>query len=74
MERDTAEVYYNKKEQAQAAANTANGMEIFGKIIKVTYYENNNEENKKIIEIKKFSDKREDIWQRVKLKNKNNLY
>lgn len=63
MERDTAEIYYSKKEQALKAAEQANSMEVFGKQIKVTYYEND-DDNKKVDYV---SSTRTDIWNRIQL-------
>ena len=53
------------KDEAIKAADKTNGMELFGKVIKVTYYEETANTNKINLPVVV----REDIWNRIKLKS-----
>ena len=72
IERDTAEIYFIRKDSAGNAAKNANGREINGKKIKSTFYDEdikNQTEKKSDILININSKKREPIWDRIKLVN-----
>jgi RNA recognition motif-containing protein len=84
IDRGTAEVVYSRKEYAITAVENTNGMELFGKAIKTTYYEEDNgnestdrkrSNSKKTIKelnngVRQISlEKRESIWDRIKLNN-----
>ncbi len=74
IERDTAEVFFVRKDSAIRAAENANGLEIHGKRIKTTFYDedvkrNNSRDTKNDIIIHINNSKKEPIWNRIKLAN-----
>ena len=75
IERDTAEIFYIRKDCAFKAAEYANGLEINGKSIKATFYDEDSnikiKETKNDIIIQINTTKKEPIWNRIKLANNN---
>ncbi len=68
MDRGCAEIYYYKRENAIKAAEGTDGIGIFGKNIKVTFYETKKEDDDlsgRNIHINR--DDRNSIWDRIKL-------
>ena len=77
IERDTAEIYYSRKESAIEAAKRYNHYEINGKKIKVTFYEDEkekekrnpiviNDQNNKLINLDSIREKKDSILNIVK--------
>jgi RNA recognition motif-containing protein len=73
IDRGTAEIKYTRKDMAMKAIESTNGKEFFGKVIKASYYEDDEANNKKIersgSRVNVSREKRDSIWNRIKLNN-----